>query len=265
MSGASDIYRDRASLGHLPVLRGQTLMEEPYRLQTDADTSGLWNFDENINGMTANGLTTSILDKSAAGHLGTITGATWGTTGPWGSSLAHDGSNDVTTTTWQHNDATFTAEVVAAHADIAAGGSVYYKPFMFTGGYGLQGFMLGMLGGSGVAEARFGHAQIELCTSVNTWGCESTAHFDDALFHYICTVCNMVAGTLDLYVDGVSVAAQATGLSGTITSSHALMFGYNHAEAVTDWGAPTIAQVRISAVARPAAEILTNAKLMGFA
>jgi hypothetical protein len=268
--GVQDIYRDRASMGHLPVLRGQTLMEEPYRLQLDANTIGLWWFDEKTNGMTANGLTTSLLDKATTPHLGTLVNTpTWGTTGPWGSDLGF-----VMTSTQYVTIASgcnvgsgdLTVEVVfkaAALPETATYDSTWHH--LIVGRVPLVG------GVKWWALTLYGHAAGASIGKLNWYVLDtadvaivSSSRVDDGLYHYIAGTLSHSAQTGALYLDGIDVGsgAMAIGTGGALDSG-TLTFGRNTAAANALTG--SIATVRISTVVRSAAEILTNAKLMGFA
>jgi hypothetical protein len=265
-----DIYRDRASLGHLPVLKGQTLIETPYRLQLDASTIGLWWFDENANGaVSPYGVTTLVADKATTPHIGTtLNTTTWGTTGPWGSDLAFVrtntavvllasgcdvASNDVTV------EVVFKAETVptaSPYDNTWQFGLVERGPLTGAGGW----WCLAIRGGPSGAQC-----------GKPIWYLRATAEdaviganrVDDGLYHYMAGTIIRSSNAAALYVDGVSVASGNLGIGAGALDSYTLMFGKNSSSVDSFTG--SIATVRISTVARTAGEILTNAKLMGFA
>jgi hypothetical protein len=256
--GVRDIYRDRASLGHLPVLRGQTLIETPYRLQADADTIGLWWFDESRG--------TVLNDKAVTFHDGILVNTpTRVATGPWGQALAFNGSDQCISTEYSMGaQTTVTIEVIMKHATVVASGSIWTKPIVENGCYGYEGWLLALIGGSSAAAGDFGKPNFGVTASSSGLKQIIGANrIDDGVFHYMVGTVDITAGAAFLYVDGVSVGT-VTGITGTMTPTYPVYFARSNVPAF-DWGSPTIAICRVSTVVRSAAEILTNAKLMGFA
>jgi hypothetical protein len=267
--GVSDLYRDRASLGHLPVLKGQTLMEEPYRLQLDANTVGLWWFDEKTNGVSGN-IATVLIDKATTPHLGTLVNTpTWGTTGPWGSDLGFVMTSEQYATIASGcnvGSGDLTVEVVfkaAALPETATYDSTWHH--LIVGRVPLVG------GAKWWAITLYGHAAGASIGKPN-WYLLDTAdvaivgpsRIDDGNYHYVVGTMAHSAETGALYVDGTDVGsgAMAIGTGGALDGG-TLTFGRN--TAATNAFTGSIACVRISTVSRSATEILTNAKLMGFA
>jgi hypothetical protein len=261
--GVRDIYRDKASLGHLPVLRGQTLMEEPYRMQVDATTVGLWNFDSAIE----SALTTTIKDLSGNGRTMTLVHApAWGALGPWGMSLAFDGTADYATmVTDGVSTGDFTVEVVCM---IPAVGASNVWQYLLCGRYipteTATFWMFGPRGNAaGAAKGKlilYGKA-----TSANS-AVGATA-VDDGTWKYLVAQFDRTNGIGYIYINGVvdlNTGAGFTFGAGSFGNTPSLAHGMD-AAAAEDFTAVTFSQVRYSTGIRSAAEILTNAKLMGFA
>lgn len=241
--GVADLYRDRASLGHIPVLRGQTLIETPYRLQADADTTALWWFDDPR-------------DKKGTNHIGLIHVPTCGTGGPFGSDLTFDGANDcgVCAATIDFTSA-LTVEAVLKttttsfssiiHGSNATGNPCYGTSYRFTIGY-------------------LNHLGLSLSNGAAFTDCFSTTTDNDGAYHYF--VGRLGSAVIDLFKDGGNIGTIAcVGNVRATTRVPTIARGTTDQGALNGYLAGSIAMIRISAVARSNDEILTNAKLMGFA
>lgn len=248
--GASDLYRDRASLGHIPVLRGQTLIETPYRLQADADTTALWWFDE------ASG--TYLKDKKGTNHIALTHTPVWGVGGPFGSDLDFDGANDYGT--------------CAAKIDFTTAFTIEAIVKMTSVGGGTEGMVIHASNSTYTAPAygnvwrmSIGWEDDFACLMFNgtaLYGTQSTSTVVDGNYHYL--VARLGSEVISLFKDGAGVGSIAAPGSVSATTKPPTIAVANLATygSYFDGG---IAMIRLSAVARSNAEILTNAKLMGFA
>jgi hypothetical protein len=248
--GVRDIYRDRASLGHLPVLRGQTLIETPYRLQADANTTALWWFDE------AQG--TQLRDRKGTNNAALGGVPVWGDGGPFISDLTFDGSTQYGTLASKIDfTSAFTIEALVKKAAGGNDGMVIHAAdnHFVNPNYGNAWRMsIGW-------EDDFG------CLFYNGTGnqiVQSTSTVCDNTYHYL--VARLGSNVLDLFKDGSNVGT--ANVSGSVTATAYVPHigrGKNSTTTYSSYLAGSIATIRLSAVARPDAEILTNAKLMGFA
>jgi hypothetical protein len=248
--GVRDIYRDRASLGHIPVLKGQTLIETPYRLQADANTTALWWFDEAYG--------TYLKDKKGTNHITLTDAPVWGAGSPFLSDLTFAEPDDFgTLTSIIDFTSAFTIEALVKttvtggdhaiiHASNTTAAPCYGNGWRMTVGW----------------EDDFG------CLFYNgtaNQSVQSTVTVNDGAYHYL--VGRLGSNVLDVFKDGSNVGTAnvsgnvaATTRPPTIACATADTGGNNYAR----FGG-SIAMIRLSAVARPDAEILMNAKLMGFA
>jgi hypothetical protein len=249
MSGASDIYRDRASLGHLPVLRGQTLMEEPYRLQADANATALWWFDE------PRGVT--VFDKKGTNDITLVHAPTWGTGGPFGCDLDFDGSNDYGTCSSTIDFTTaFTIEAIVKMTSVG-GGTEGMVVQASSGGSSAPNY-------GNIWRMSIGWEDDMGCLFYNgtaLQSCQSTTTVVDGTYHYL--VARLGSNVIDLFKDGVNVGT--ANVSGSVAASSNTSIAIARNAVFAGYHDGGIAMIRLSAIARPNAEILTNAKLMGFA
>lgn len=240
--GVRDIYRNRASLGHLPVLKGQTLIEIPYRLQLDADTVGLWWFNE--------GSGTVLNDRVATPHNGTISTPTWLTTGPFGTSLR---AATVTTPAggFVGQLAAGTVEVVCCPISTPSeSNGMFYVENDYNGN---QIFRVDITNAN-----KFGASRINNGTWADLYNANASPV--DAWYYiaYVWTATSRV-----VYINGAAVASDA--LDGKTSAAVVSRTFYSQS-----WGSAyhfpgAIATIRTSNVARTANEILANAYLMGLA
>jgi hypothetical protein len=255
-----DIYRDRASLGHLPVLKGQTLMETPYRLQADANTLDLWNLSE--------GFGVSVKDSAAAAKHGTITDATWNTGGPWGVGLTYDAAGEKVQVdgSAQVGTGDFTLECVGYHVTVPAT-SIWNHAFFSSANVNAPTINVLEFGIRGNNDAT---NKGKFCIAMNPAGSwldlYSASRYDDSVVRYFVAVIDRATPLTTLYVDGVSVGSSAINYGANSLSHTYGRLGNRGCETGTTstmYGGLYL--VRISNIARTAADILTNAKLMGFA
>jgi hypothetical protein len=242
MSGASDIYRDRSLLGRLPLLDGQKAIVNPYRaLVGDADTLGLWHFDEGLG---------NVVD-SVLGHELAITGATWSTGWIFGKSLSFDGTDDFGTYAHAllYNQTNFSIEVVLKSSEANADGD---EPIYSEGSVGRLRLYRG-------SDSNFNFGWLN--TAENAW------YVLSATTKPTWTNWNYLVGTnanktQTVYVNGI---ADGTQNAATVPTTN-IGASTNICKLLdtTDFGHFEIAYLRISRIARTAAEILNNARLMGF-
>jgi hypothetical protein len=245
MSGASDIYRDRSLLGRLPLLDGQKAIVNPYRaLVGDADTLGLWHFDEGLG---------NVVD-SVLGHELAITGATWSTGWIFGKSLSFDGTDDFGTYAHAllYNQTNFSIEVLVRSSvdnDQSPGEDPIYVE-----------------GTTSNVRLRFGRQDDKLMFGwLNATG---TAWLDYlSTPDVVWTNWNYLVGTSAnkarvMYINGANAggdtaatAPYATGMTTTYICKY---------PEAGQFGTFELAYLRISNIARTATEILNNARLMGF-
>lgn len=256
--GVAELYRDRANLGHVPVLKGQTLIETPYRLQADANTLDLWWLNE--------GRLADVKDYGSAAKHGTISGATWNTTGPWGSGLTFDAVLEKVQVDGaaQVGTGNFTIEIVASHATAAAAGWSYE----FFGSSNSSGGSVGVIG-VGIRGTSDAVNVGKFCIAISpagTWlELYSSARYDDNVIRYYTVVVDRSTPLTTLYVNGASVASSAINYGANSLSNTYARLGGRGIEASGNQMYGGLYLIRISNIARPAGEILTNAKLMGFA
>jgi hypothetical protein len=269
--GVKDIYRDRASLGHLPVLRGQTLIETPYRLQVDANTVGLWWFDATDK---ASGV--YVFDRATTPHLGTLVNTpTWGTTGPWSSDLGFDGAQRekvAIASGLNLGSSSFTAEVVFKSAtipDTAGYDTIYLHPIVGRGpshadkywwNFSLSGHRRGV---------KIGCLEFNAKAAAEVTFYSTAARVDDSNYHYAAVTLTRGSNAGAMYLDGADAGTSADiGCGAGAMDTNAFSFGQSESGNELSYYGDlngSIALVRISTVVRSAGEILTNAKLMGFA
>ena len=254
--GVSDIYRDRASLGHLPVLRGQTLIEPPYRLQPDANTTALWWCEMNPT------LGVGVLkDQKGSNNANlALLGVTpvWGGGGPFVSDLTFNGSTMFGILASQIDfTSAFTIEALVKKA---AGGN--------------EGMVIHAADNHFVAP-NYGNAWRMAIGWEDDFGClfyngtdnqtvQSTSTVCDGTYHYLAA--RLGSNVLDLFKDGSNVGT--ANVTGNVTATAYVPNigrGQNNTTTYASYLSGSIAMIRLSAVARPDAEILMNAKLMGFA
>jgi hypothetical protein len=262
--GVRDIYRDRGSTGHIPILKGQTLLEEPYRaLVDDANTVGLWLFDEEDYVAFGNGSNSYIFstsyqylrDRHANAHRILYTGPTWTANGPWGRALSFDGTNDFAAYEAQaallctQTNCTIEAVIRSSVADFADEDPIYVE-----GTSAFNRFRLIRLGNK-LEFCWLNQAQSQwyslTSTSTPTW-----TNWN----YFAATNANL---TRTLYTNGLADGSDAAaGVSFNTGVTYTYVCKYPDAGF---FGTFELAYLRISNSARTAAEILTNAKLMGFA
>ena len=215
------------------------------RLQSDANALAVYNCDE--------GAGTVLGDKSLNGRHGLISGCSWGTTGPWGKSLViSTGNNYVTITAPSRLGglAAATIEVVAVNVAASPTESLYAESLDNTCAFRLW------VSGDG------GKPQFE-CLIGDTWySLTAPSPIDCRNPFYVAATMDSAVPSRVLYVNGSAVAndtdtQRPTPNLSRIGTLQPNFTGY-------EWNG-SIYMVRLSSIARTAAEILTNAQLMGFA
>lgn len=254
--GVRDIYRDRASLGHIPVLRGQTLIETPYRLQLDANTYGLWWCNE--------GMGPTLLDKATTPHIGTISNPVWSTDGPWGVGL-DDAAGSLYADFGNYGDpgeGSLTVELVLDAYGMNTSGTMWGISLAAKGGWGVTGWYLvihDFAAGALQGKVAFGTSNGTEVTS------RSTTVITDLHACYIVGVLDRATGKQRLFINGVQEGADADVSAASITSEYSMqLLSYIPPNPTTRYTGKAYL-LRVSLAARSSAEILTNAKLMGFA
>lgn len=249
--GVSDLYRDRASLGHLPVLKGQTFIELPYRLQPDANTVGLWQ------GPCGEDLSPNAVVVAA-------NTAARNADGPWasgvtfasGNEIDFGNSSDVTT-------GSFTCEIVLNCYGMDLTGSNWGMCLVGRGGFAAYGWNVGLGDTSWGGTGFLGKVLCRLRTSGNTeQSALGTTNLTTLGNCYIAMVINRSDATLRIYVNGTQEAVTTSIGAGSLTVATTLIAG--HYSTMTPYCGKIFA-IRTSNIARSAAELLANAKLMGFA
>ena len=238
-----DFYHNRAQLGHLPVLAGQKPILFPYRaLVPDGNTLGFWHFDEGSG---------NVYD-AAGGNTIVVTGATWGTGSIFGTSLSFDGTDDfgMYAAAKLYNQTNFSIEVLvkSSVANFSGEGPIYVEGTASNNRFGLSRvknkWFFRWLNTGATAWLTL------TSTSTPTW-----------------TNWNYLAATSadkvrNIYTNGVAdgndtaATAPYAGLTNTYICKYPEA-GY--------FGTFELAYLRISNVARTAAEIYNNARLLGLA
>ena len=246
--GVQDIYRDKASLGHLPVLRGQTLIETPYRLQADANTTALWWFDE------TQGI--QLLDKKGTNFISLVDTPAWGAGGVCGSDLGFDGVADYgAAASIIDFTSAFTIEALVKTTSAAAYPQVIHAS---------NTTQAPNYGNTWCLRFSSGYATVFFTNGTNNYEANSSAVLNDGAYHYL--VGRLGSDVLDIFSNGVNVGtANVSGNVAACTRPPTIARATTEAGNPSNYLAASIAMIRLSAMARSDAEILTNAKLMGFA
>ena len=249
--GVQDIYRDRASLGHLPLLKGQTLIETPYRLQADANTIGLWC------GSCGEDLSPSAIPVASCT-------AARNADGPWLSGLTFAANNalnlgnssDITT-------GSLTCEVVLNCHNMSLTGLNWGICLVGRGGFTDYGWNVGLGDMSWGGDTFLGQVICRLkAAGASEQAVVGTTNLTTLNDCYVAFVINRGDNTAKIYVNGQEEASKESIATGSLTVSTSLIAGVY--STMTPYRGK-IFLIRTSNVARSAAEILTNAKLMGFA
>jgi len=234
MSGVSDLYREGRGRGSNPL----AVQGGSPRLANDANTAGLWLFTE--------GAGTTTYDTKTPTKYGTLTNASmWVTGGPRNRAIAFNGSNQqiaLSASWWQAPP--WSIEIVGYFPGNALNAYVIdanNQPAVIHGfsSNDVELFAAVYTGddprvGSQIAIAAAGWYYIAYCYSDGSWR-------------------------------GYRNGAQIFSLAKTFTLAGSVPCVFGSAGANTNYWGGQLAEVRISSVARTAAEILTNAELMGFA
>jgi hypothetical protein len=246
--GGNILYRNRGILGHIPVLPGQSSLIAPYRLQPDVNTLALWNFTEGSGTKVRSSYGTGNRDLTLYGSPAWVNDPTL-----FGQTLSLDGTDDygsvAGTFLYALTNITVEAIVKSSVASLSGQDPIYVE------------------GTAANVRLRFGRANDKamfgwLNSTASAWLDLSTTN---NLASW--TTWNYIAGTSAslarvLYVNGVS-AGSDTAATACYSDSTTIYVGkYPEAGYFTTM---QIAQIRISGIARSAAEILLNAKLMGLA
>lgn len=246
MSNISDLYREGRGRGSNPLaVQGGSL-----RLQPDANATALWWFNE--------GSGTLLNDKKGSNNA-TLSGSpTWGSGGPFASDLAFNGSSQYGTLASKIDFTTaFTIEALVKKT---AGGNEGQIIHGSDGHFSAPNY-------GNAWRMSIGWEDDFNCLFYNgsaNQTVQSTSTVCDGLYHYL--VARLGSNTLDLFKDGVNVGTGA--VSGSVAATAympSIARGQNGAASYSGYLLGSIAIIRLSAAARPDAEILTNAKLMGFA
>lgn len=238
----ADLYRNR---GVNPL----TVQGGAMRLQLDANTIGLWWFNE--------GSGTLLNNKKGSNNVTLFGSPTWGSGGPFASDLAFDGSSQYGTLASKIDFTTaFTIEALVKKT---AGGN--------------EGQIIHSSDGHFTAP-NYGNAWRLAIGSEDDFNClfyngsanqtvQSTSTVCDGMYHYL--VARLGSNTLDLFKDGVNVGTGA--VSGSVAATvytPSIARAQNNTSTFSGYLLGSIAMIRLSAIARSDVEILINAKLMGF-
>jgi hypothetical protein len=251
--GVFHIYRDRVSLGHLPLLKGQTLIETPYRLQPDENTAALWWCE------MVPSLGVAVIKDRKGANDATLGGIPiWGGGGPFESDLTFNGSSQYGSLAAKIDFTTaFTIEAVVKKAAGGSEGQVIHaaQDHFAAPNYGNAWRMA------------IGWEDDLNCLFYNGTGnqtVQSTTTVCDGVYHYL--VARLGSNTIDLFKDGVNIGTGA--VSGSVVATNyvpEIARGRNNTTTFGTYLLGSLAELRLSAVARPDAEILMNARLLGFA
>jgi len=245
----ADLYRNR---GVNPLAVQGGLM----RLPLDANTYGLWWCNE--------GSGSVLNDKAATPHNGTIVNPVWSAGGPWGVGL-DDAAGSLYVNFGNYGDPTtgsLTVEAVIDAYGMSTTGTEWGISIMSKGGWGATGWWLGIVDSADVA-----HDGKILFITRNAAAQKlsySTTAIPSLHTCYVAGVLDRATGYQRLFINGAQEEADVAQSADTITSTTALQITrFSPAPMTTYKG--KLYSFRLSLAARSAAEILTNAKLMGFA